>query len=523
MTKKILDKPVAKQDRLSLLKRFFKDRTPVPESSFTDKVKKDKGSSAGYIAEDEGVKLMVKKGVPVASQKVLEEQLATEDAFAEFILAPLYQRILYDRAPTIALVKTADKSIALRSKFLPEFQTIGDFLASQKSVPGSNREKLKDVEGAEKLFAALLFLGEIDPNIGNIGIMKTTETSIDISTGAAQTKEKRVFAKIDHGKSGLRQLDDELDVRKFFFDKTAQHGYDKTINFDPSKFSAAIAEFATVSDDEITKMIRNRTSQLKSAGVSVKDLSFSLTASPKFSNFEGLEKFFIDRLIKNRDSVIAFGKTLAVLSKLEKQELLGKGEWLESFDILDIPEYLKRAENIEKLELQALDKIDTSKIDKLEADPAVKEQLKKDYLAHVRQDFPKMTDNFERQGGGLLVLSEDRLKEYDQQLDKLIQAKGRSPVTLAAAAAEPSASLPSAPARVEDKKSPPLLSAASSSIPKPSPAKPAIPEEVARQAREIGAQIQGDVVASSKPDDGARATTSTPQPTARKPSEGRTL
>jgi hypothetical protein len=163
-------------DKLSI-KRHFEDRVIAQESAFSRKSAKPSGVSTGYVATKQtdptGLPFMIK----TVDKSDNPNRNENDDAFFfvnEFIAAPLYKRTLYDRTPVIegVVAAKADK-IAFRSKFLHGFKTISEFTGSTLSCfTGTQKiEELQEVDGAEKVFAAILVWGEGDAHAGNLGVM----------------------------------------------------------------------------------------------------------------------------------------------------------------------------------------------------------------------------------------------------------------------------------------------------------------------------------------------------------------
>lgn len=107
------------------------------------------------------------------------------DFIREYIAGPLYRLALQEAAPLIELVEPnkdeniRDENIYLRSKFLPKFET---FMALK-----AKNDSLQNVAGLEKIMAISLILGEEDLHTENFGVI--------------EKNEKRIFAKIDHGRT----------------------------------------------------------------------------------------------------------------------------------------------------------------------------------------------------------------------------------------------------------------------------------------------------------------------------------
>lgn len=181
MVKSALNRTLNDADKRELTENFKK-------SFFEGSIKQTK--LLGY--SDAQAEALMNARWPVTLDNLCEDDLNIGDFIREYIAGGLYPLFLQDRAPVIELVKETERAevskdrlvseehLYLRSKFLPEFET---FYSLKKK-----RDDCSDVEGLEKLLAVSLILGESDVgNSENLGVIKK--------------EGKRVFAKIDHGRS----------------------------------------------------------------------------------------------------------------------------------------------------------------------------------------------------------------------------------------------------------------------------------------------------------------------------------
>ncbi len=124
------------------------------------------------------------------------------------------------------------------------------------------------VIGFERVFAAVIALGEIDGHPGNVGVSKITlEDGVD----------KLLAKKIDHGRC-MHRFDNELysydnqeighleNITRYL--KQLNYDYD-SINsmFDPVKFVKALDEITQISEDEIRNIISQRVYDLYYLGM----------------------------------------------------------------------------------------------------------------------------------------------------------------------------------------------------------------------------------------------------------------
>ncbi len=272
------------------VEKMLKARAAKPEESFEEKGQKQTGVSAGYIARDkEELKLnMIKTGRKKPDQGYIRNnigQLTKQDIsnqldlITEYISAPLYKLALKQQAPDIGLVTrgeelkigdvskkalsedTKQDSIAIRSTFFDNFQTLSEFTNARPSLILQS-PKLKEVKGFEKIIAACLAFGEIDWHAGNIGVI----TSQDANGNAVYTA-----AKIDHGRS-LRESDVES-VNDLAHHMLFEMYADAGVKIDVTKLVEAIEEMQKISMDEIKNRFLKQLYDLVNAGMPLEEIN----------------------------------------------------------------------------------------------------------------------------------------------------------------------------------------------------------------------------------------------------------
>lgn len=265
-----------------VLEKHFEDRTIAKESAFKQDKAKPSGVADGYVAKrnSDDHLFMMKKAMkeemvpeiktPLGEEKIRSKDFDSMNLVNEFVTGGIFRdpRVLGNRAPIIELVESSTPGlINLRSKFLPDFQTVSEFTGANPPGIGLQADKLKDVKGAEKYFAAALFGGEYDIHAGNVGVIKAKDD---------QGKDIMVFAKIDHGWSASQFFSDHKKMLKNLANALKVYHYTDIgkLNLKLDKFKEAVDEITKISDQEIETMIKSRVYQLKKAGMDIKDLEF---------------------------------------------------------------------------------------------------------------------------------------------------------------------------------------------------------------------------------------------------------
>lgn len=346
--------------------KHIEARTSAKQSSFKQSRDKPSGVSEGYVGihkldidvekQEYMFKFARKTNEPFEDPKKpgtminRNAKFDTMDYLCEFMMAPLYERMLYNRSPVIAPVKSnsPDVTTSMRSKFLPGAKSIADYTDSttpyEWGVLAKYRLAADRVEGIEKLWAAYLSGGDEDIHLGNAVIM-------DEPTGQVHADGrpfvKSVFGKIDMGKSGAVMFTDGEKMWKNFSNRYRLYEYDKNVNFDVSKFSTALSENAKISADEISRIVKSRIHILKQLGFDPNGLEIRYWVDDEFPNwdnrnmfktktltsFRDLEEFFIDRFTKHWKAQAEFQKLVVAVEKMSlpggtTAEQWKKGAWI---------------------------------------------------------------------------------------------------------------------------------------------------------------------------------------------------
>ena len=343
---------LADKDKIkAALEEHYEDRTTASETSFINPEEKPSGVTTGYKAKKatspEGSSFLIK--IAQKSPNDIPDSTGRPRSWDnisfvnEFIIAPLYKRTLYSRTPVIAGVdfSAADK-IALRSKFLDEFQTLSAFTQGELNSIGFDSAKLKDVEGSEKVFAAILTWGESDAHASNLGVMRTQDGGL-------------VLAKIDHGFSGCKFYTDQGAMLNRLAANYSSYGYQTTLPLSVSKLKEAVDQItSSFSDEEIEVIIKARIAELKRIGFNIRSLSlyFDLddkTQSQKCHSLEELEEYYLKHFKENLATMKKLSARLEIISKIDfdpkdsvKESEWKNGRWLQDIKGEDPIAWAKR-------------------------------------------------------------------------------------------------------------------------------------------------------------------------------------
>ena len=240
----IMTKP--KEEIKQDLTKFFEDRLSVPVSKYKESGKKEKGVSSGFVGSKDGSTYMLKTAHLQQENGPLDDGTDAankQDFMAEYMMSPLYNRLLYGAAPVIGLANEAGSEIYLKSKFLDNFQLLYDAIRDDLSF-----------SGFEKVIATSLFLGEIDYHNQNLGVVTT------------QNGEKQVV-KIDHGRSAENWWNarDESTIMYDLYSNIPKFYY-QDIPFSVSEFKDMVDNIDTISENEIESLIGSQSDKLKKTG-----------------------------------------------------------------------------------------------------------------------------------------------------------------------------------------------------------------------------------------------------------------
>lgn len=320
----------------------LRDKAVSTEQSFTKKGEKEAGVSGGYIAtETETGKTFILKQFNKSkedSNKIEGESARyqslsdREDGARELVGASMYQFLLHDRAPKVGLVNGKDSnSLFVRSKFFEEVVSMPEFSGSKNEALNTRSDKLKSVEGFEKVIAACNMLGENDYHAGNIMVQKQKD---------ADGAEKHVFTKIDHGKSLLVFPPDFNSLVKNLHDSFANFGYDQAIfkgnlSFDVKKYSEALKQMGNqLNEKQIDSIVGQKVAELQKAGFDFREFDIDqtkkLSSDPKFAREEFSEHFKV-QLKQNLNNMKQISQQIEIVEKFTGvDEKFKKGFWVEA-------------------------------------------------------------------------------------------------------------------------------------------------------------------------------------------------
>ncbi len=184
--------------------------------------------------------------------------------FNEFLTAPLYKRMLFDRTPTIAGVDSnLQGKILLRSKYLDSFQIAYEY---------KEQKRLRDVSGAGKLMAAMIAGGEFDMNFSNFGVI--------------QEDGKNVFAKIDHGQSAQMLSTNGETVWINFVNRCINFQYIKAMDINITELRESLEQILMITEEELETLLKARFYELKQMGFDPRALNFPRCININLSTFD---------------------------------------------------------------------------------------------------------------------------------------------------------------------------------------------------------------------------------------------
>ncbi|KJV55546.1 EF-hand domain-containing protein [Orientia tsutsugamushi] len=241
------------------------------------------------------------------------------ELLTEYIIAPLYKKMLHDSAPDIGLVKDSNYT-RLLVKYYPDFLTLDEFNKAKES------EVRPVLKGLEEYAAAIIIGMEEDTNIDNIGIVK----SKNVEGG----NEIYNVVKIDHGRSGVttRTENGILNIVQ-----SLQRGSKQVL--DMHKFKKAIDTMIQVlNEEEIYDMFVNRINMLKDSGFNVEPQFDHYLELCKISNtgIHDAATTYTENILKQLKIVKKFTSDLGLILKADISKLEKDSGWLfnqlQSFD-----------------------------------------------------------------------------------------------------------------------------------------------------------------------------------------------
>ncbi|WP_341747664.1 hypothetical protein [Candidatus Tisiphia endosymbiont of Dascillus cervinus] len=324
------------------LETMLRDRITVKNTEFTKKGNKQAGVSAGYIAKETatGNTFMLKRFykhhrscLALQGEKQQQALADQDDGVRELIGSSMYQFLLYDRTPKEALVvsdQVNSPSIAIRSKFFNNVVQLAEFAKGTYTTSvGANDQKLKELEGFEKVIAACHMLGELDYHAGNLMV-----------------QDGKTVTKIDHGRSFEMFHQDfgaMIEATHKMFSENAVN-YTKAIkvgnlSFNIEKYSKALAQMTNqLNDQQIDAIIDQKVDELRKHGFSLEGLivaarfegnKFELKQINDFNELSIFYKEHIKENLNNMKEVARAADTVAKFSNVSPE--FKNGQWLETF------------------------------------------------------------------------------------------------------------------------------------------------------------------------------------------------
>jgi hypothetical protein len=222
--KKIRLDPETKNKTKATLSASLRDKAVAEEREFQHRGEKSSGMSSGYVAtETETGETFILKTLHKSQRTKHTEQDAFDrrDNVQELMAANMYQLLLYDRAPKVALVKSSDANLLqVRSKFFSGVEQLSVFSGGTPGGSIGVKRDLADLEGFEKVMAACHILGELDYHAGNLMV-----------------QNDQTITKIDHGRSfGVSYLDFSSMIHKTN-ERFDQFGYKELMKSNKLKFN----------------------------------------------------------------------------------------------------------------------------------------------------------------------------------------------------------------------------------------------------------------------------------------------
>ncbi|WP_367364679.1 hypothetical protein [Candidatus Tisiphia endosymbiont of Nedyus quadrimaculatus] len=332
-----------KESKKIPLKAMLRDRVTANKTEFIQKDKKKAGVSAGYVAEEKGthntfmLKRFYKQHVhclALHGEKQREQALADrDDGVRELIGSSMYQFLLYDRTPKEALVVSNlanSSSIGIRSKFFDNVVQLAEFAKGTYTTSvGANDQKLKELEGFEKVIAACHMLGELDYHAGNLMV-----------------QDGKTVTKIDHGRSFEVFHQDFGAMIEATHKMFSEDGVNYTeaikagnLSFNIEKYSKALAQMTNqLNDQQIDAIIDQKVDELKKHGFSPEGLLVTARfEGDKFEvkcvkDFNELSTFYKEHIKENLNNMKEVARAADIVAKFsDVSPEFKNGQWLETF------------------------------------------------------------------------------------------------------------------------------------------------------------------------------------------------
>lgn len=306
--------------------RHLEDRKIGHVDDFIMTDKKASGLTAGYVASRiiDDQRFMLKHAFKVADSMLTPQQKTDRhDLVNEYTMAPLYRRMLYDRTPIIELTTTGEEikndifeiehlererqydSIFIRSKFLRDFETMAIFAGDKNYQRHQEVQRLRKLQGFEKVIASCLMFGEGDYHAGNLGV----------SRHLINEQIEHIVNKIDHGRSATTFFSSAKEMHRALQERLNLFGYEN-IPMNIISLKNAIDEGLKISEDEIKNLIQARLANLDHIGFDFKNLNLNIyidnkTIHYKTQTWEERANLYIKLLLAHRKIMEQYSNVLA--------------------------------------------------------------------------------------------------------------------------------------------------------------------------------------------------------------------
>lgn len=332
-----------KESQKDPLEAMLRDRVTAKNTKFKRKGDKQAGVSVGYVAEEQGtqnifmLKSFYKQHDDCFSLQTHEQQKQAladrNDGVRELIGSSMYQFLLYDRTPKEALVVPEQGRfpfIAIRSKFFDNVVQLAEFAKGPYTTSiGENDQKLKELEGFEKVIAACHMLGELDYHAGNLMV-----------------QDGKTVTKIDHGRSFAMFHQDFGAMIEATHKMFSHKGVNYTeaikagnLSFNIEKYSEALKQMiGQLDDQQIDAIIDQKVDELKKHGFSPKGLVVTARfegdkfEEKQINDFNELSTFYKEHIKENRNNMKEVARAADIVAKFsDVSPEFKNGQWLETF------------------------------------------------------------------------------------------------------------------------------------------------------------------------------------------------
>ncbi|MEY4464152.1 MAG: hypothetical protein RLZZ81_1123 [Pseudomonadota bacterium] len=309
------------------LESLLKDRYVRTESEFVEEGYKERGNTSGYVAKDKDTeKTYILKEFKKDLQPGQPGQYYMDrvEGITEFISGTLFERLLYDRAPRISLVKSEKhhNSLYVSSKFFESIKSLAEFGDGYGNFISPSSEKLQQIKGFEKVIAACHLLGEIDYHAANLMVQSVTDD---------KGKSEDIITKIDHGKSFIRihkdfgallkALNGDLKNRQIEYIDAIENG---NLKFNVTDFSTALKQMLEGLDiEQANNIIDKKVAELKEEGLKPQIPYLQV------DSFESLSDHFKHFLATNLERMKDISEDIQIVANFTNvDEKFKNGRWV---------------------------------------------------------------------------------------------------------------------------------------------------------------------------------------------------